>query len=222
MADVAVTAADDGTQFRHLVGEDVETSARMRCETDPALVPNACACACACVVYNAFARRRVGEIVVTDHGYDAVTMGAERLARRRGGRIPTARVPLGADEDMAYEAVGAEMGEATDLIVVDQVTSATALRPPLERIGAEALRRGVPMLADGAHAPGLLAAPLADATFDLWTGNLHKWGCAPRGTPALVAHGPLRDLIHPLIDSWGDQDPYPDRFAQQGTLDATS
>ncbi|MGW7423880.1 aminotransferase class V-fold PLP-dependent enzyme [Streptomyces sp. NPDC054813] len=187
---------------------------------DLALVPNASAGAS--VVYNALARRRGGEIVVTDHGYGAVTMGAERLARRWGGRVRTARVPLGADEDEAYEAVAAEIGEATDLVVVDQITSATARRLPVERIGAEARRQGVPMLVDGAHAPGLLVAPLDGATYDFWTGNLHKWGCAPRGTAALVARGPLRDLLHPLIDSWGAEDPYPDRFDQQGTLDATS
>ncbi|MEU9152890.1 aminotransferase class V-fold PLP-dependent enzyme [Streptomyces sp. NPDC048417] len=187
---------------------------------DLALVPNASAGAS--VVYNALARRRGGEIVVTDHGYGAVTMGAERLARRWGGRVRTARVPLGADEDEAYEAVAAEIGEATDLVVVDQITSATARRLPVERIGAEARRQGIPVLVDGAHAPGLLGTPLADATYDFWTGNLHKWGCAPRGTAALVARGPLRDRLHPLIDSWGAQDPYPDRFDQQGTLDATS
>ncbi|MGP4089865.1 aminotransferase class V-fold PLP-dependent enzyme [Streptomyces sp. KR55] len=185
-----------------------------------ALVPNASAGAS--VVYAALSRRRGGEIVVTDHGYGAVTMGAERLARRWGGRVRTARVPLDADEDQAYEAVVAEIGQATDLVVVDQITSATARRMPVERIGAEARRRGIPVLVDGAHAPGLLAAPLADATYDFWVGNLHKWGCAPRGTAALVARGPLRDRLHPLIDSWGAADPYPDRFDQQGTIDATA
>ncbi|MGW2958909.1 aminotransferase class V-fold PLP-dependent enzyme [Streptomyces sp. NPDC001220] len=187
---------------------------------DLALVPNASAGAS--VVFNALERRRGGEIVVTDHGYGAVTMGAARLARRWGGRVRTARIPLGADEDEAYEAVAAEIGAATDLVVVDQITSPTARRLPVERIGAEARRHGVPMLVDGAHAPGLLVAPLDGATYDFWTGNLHKWGCAPRGTAALVARGPLRDLLHPLIDSWGAEEPYPDRFDQQGTIDATS
>ncbi|MGW7243531.1 aminotransferase class V-fold PLP-dependent enzyme [Streptomyces sp. NPDC054804] len=187
---------------------------------DLALVPNASAGAS--VVFNALERRRGGEIVVTDHGYGAVTMGAARLARRWGGRVRTARIPLGADEDEAYEAVAAEIGEATDLVVVDQITSPTARRLPVERIGAEARRQGVPMLVDGAHAPGLLVAPLDGATYDFWTGNLHKWGCAPRGTAALVARGPLRDLLHPLIDSWGAEEPYPHRFDQQGTIDATS
>ncbi|MEU7471383.1 aminotransferase class V-fold PLP-dependent enzyme [Streptomyces sp. NPDC044984] len=186
---------------------------------DLALVPNASAGASA--VYAGLERRGGGEIVVTDHGYGAVTMGAERLARRWGGRVRTARVSLDAGEQQAYEAVMAEVGEATGLVVVDQITSATARRLPVERIGARTRRLGIPLLVDGAHAPGLIAAPLDGAACDFWTGNLHKWGCAPRGTAALVARGPLRDGLHPLIDSWGAADPYPERFDQQGTLDAT-
>jgi isopenicillin-N epimerase len=187
---------------------------------DLALVPNASAGVSA--VYAAMTRHRGGEIVVTDHGYGAVTMGAERLARRWGGTVRTARVPLDADEEQAYEAVLAEVGDATDLIVVDQITSATARRMPVARIGAEARRRGIPLLVDGAHAPGLVDAPLAGLECDFWVGNLHKWACAPRGTAALVARGPLRDVLHPLIDSWGADEPYPERFDHQGTFDATS
>ncbi|MEU1417163.1 aminotransferase class V-fold PLP-dependent enzyme [Streptomyces sp. NPDC049097] len=187
---------------------------------DLALVPNASAGAS--VVFAALTRRRGGEIVVTDHGYGAVTMGAERLARRWGGRVRTARVPLDADEEQAAAAVIAETGEDTDLVVVDHITSATARRMPVERIGEAARSRDIPLLVDGAHAPGLLASPLAEATCDFWVGNLHKWGCAPRGTAALIARGPLRDRLYPLIDSWGAADPYPDRFDQQGTLDATA
>lgn len=186
---------------------------------DLALVPNASAGAS--VVYAGLERRGGGEIVVTDHGYGAVTTGAERLARRWGGRVRTARVPLDAGEEQAYEAVTAEVDEATELVVVDQITSATARRLPVERIGAETRRLGVPLLVDGAHAPGLIADPLSGSACDFWAGNLHKWGCAPRGTAALVARGPLRDGLYPLIDSWGAADPYPERFDQQGTLDAT-
>ncbi|MFE7812011.1 aminotransferase class V-fold PLP-dependent enzyme [Streptomyces sp. NPDC057433] len=186
---------------------------------DLALVPNASAGAS--VVFANLRRRHGGEIVVTDHGYGAVTMGAERLARRWGGRVRTAVVPLDADEEQAYEAVAAELSDATDLVVVDQITSPTARRMPVERIGAEARRRGVPLLVDGAHAPGLIADPLAGPACDFWVGNLHKWACAPRGTAALVARGPQRDDLYPLIDSWGAGDPYPDRFDQQGTVDAT-
>ena len=198
----------------------VDLAAFLRATPDDlALVPNASAGVS--VVLNALPRRRGGAIVVTDHGYGAVTMGAERLARRWGGEVRTARVPLDADEEQAYEAVLAEVDDATDLIVVDQITSATARRMPVERIGAEAARLGIPLLVDGAHAPGLIAAPLDGLTCDFWVGNLHKWGCAPRGTAGLVARGAQREDLYPLIDSWGAPDPYPDRFDQQGTVDVT-
>ncbi|MEU0641404.1 aminotransferase class V-fold PLP-dependent enzyme [Streptomyces umbrinus] len=198
----------------------VDLAAFLRATPDDlALVPNASAGVS--VVLNALPRRRGGAIVVTDHGYGAVTMGAERLARRWGGEVRTARVPLDADEEQAYEAVMVEVDDATDLIVVDQITSPTARRMPVERIGAETARLGIPLLVDGAHAPGLLAAPLDGLTCDFWVGNLHKWGCAPRGTAALVARGAQREDLYPLIDSWGAPDPYPDRFDQQGTVDVT-
>ncbi|WP_442817213.1 aminotransferase class V-fold PLP-dependent enzyme [Streptomyces sp. NBC_01334] len=186
---------------------------------DLALVPNASAGAS--VVYTALAARPGGDIVVTDHGYGAVTMGAERLARRWGTGVRTARVPLAADAEQAYRAVMAQVDDGVALIVLDQITSATARLMPVERVGTEAARRGITLLVDGAHAPGLLAAPLDGLVCDAWVGNLHKWGCAPRGTAALVAHGPLRADLRPLIDSWGAAEPFPDRFDHQGTLDAT-
>ncbi|MET9559493.1 aminotransferase class V-fold PLP-dependent enzyme [Streptomyces tauricus] len=186
---------------------------------DVALVPNASAGIS--VVFASLQRRRGGGIVVTDHGYGAVTMGAERLARRWGGEVRTARVPLEASEEQAYEAVMAAVDDDTDLIVLDQITSATARRLPVELVGAEARRRGIPLLVDAAHAPGLIEAPLSGLICDFWVGNLHKWGCTPRGTATLVARGELREELYPLIDSWGAADPYPDRFDQQGTIDAT-
>ncbi|MFJ1807034.1 MULTISPECIES: aminotransferase class V-fold PLP-dependent enzyme [unclassified Streptomyces] len=187
---------------------------------DLAFVPNASAGAG--VVHAALAARPGGDIVVTDHGYGAVTMGARRLAERWGTRVRTARVPLAADAEQAYRAVMAEVDDDVALIVLDQITSATARLMPVERVGAEAARRGVALLVDGAHAPGLLAAPLDGLVCDAWVGNLHKWGCAPRGTAALVARGPLSADLHPLIDSWGAAEPFPDRFDQQGTIDATA
>jgi isopenicillin-N epimerase len=192
----------------------------LRVEVDDlALVPNASAGASA--VFASLAARPGGEIVVTDHGYGAVTMGAHRLARRWGGSVRTARVPLDADEDSAYEAVVSSLGAATGLIVLDHVTSATARRLPVARVAAEARRRGIPLLIDAAHVPGLIDAPLTGLAGDFWVGNLHKFACAPRGTSALVARGPQRAELYPLIDSWGAEDPFPARFDSQGTVDVT-
>ncbi|GJF33139.1 aminotransferase class V [Kitasatospora sp. NE20-6] len=186
---------------------------------DLALVPNASAGAS--VVYGNLPARPGGEVLVTDHGYGAVTMGAERLARRWGGSVRTARVPLDATAEQACAAVLAGITDRTALIVLDHITSATARWMPVAQIGAAARARGIPLLVDGAHVPGLAEDPLAGLEFDVWVGNLHKFGCAPRGASALVARSELRHELHPLIDSWGAGEPFPERFDTQGTLDAT-
>jgi isopenicillin-N epimerase len=188
-------------------------------EHETALVPNASAGAS--VVYGNLPHRAGAEILVTDHGYGAVTMGAARLARRWGGTLRTVHVPLEATADEAYRAVADAFTDRTALAVVDHITSATARLMPVARIAAEARRRGITLLVDGAHAPGMLADPLAGPDADYWVGNLHKFPCAPRGTAALVARAATRQDLHPLIDSWGATEPFPERFDHQGTIDAT-
>lgn len=187
---------------------------------DTVFVPNASAAAT--VVLNALRLEPDDEILVSDHGYGAVTMGAQRLARRFGARVRVVAVPLAASADEVVECFRAELTDAVRLVVVDQITSPTARLFPTARITELARERGARVLVDGAHAPGLVPNAAAAAGGDWWFGNLHKWPCAPRGSALLVTEAADRDELWPLIDSWGAQERYPERFDTQGTLDATS
>ncbi|GAA1734448.1 aminotransferase class V-fold PLP-dependent enzyme [Microbacterium paludicola] len=186
---------------------------------DTAFVPNSSAAAT--VVYNSLRLEPGDEILVTDHGYGAITMGARRLAHRFGARIRVVALPLAATADQVVEAFRAALTDAVKLVVVDQITSPTARLLPVDRIADLAHERGARVLVDGAHAPGLVA-DAAVTRADWWFGNLHKWACAPRGSALLVTTAPDRDELWPLIDSWGADEPYPGRFDSQGTLDATA
>lgn len=157
-------------------------------------------------------------IVCTDQGYGAVRFAIERRARQTGAGIVTAGVPLDADDDAVLAAVAAAMDDRTAVVVVDQITSPTAMVFPLDRLTALCRDAGVPIVVDGAHAPGLIDDPCA-ARPDFWTGNLHKWPCAPRGSAALVVGERWRDRTFPLIVSFGDCQPYAERFDDQATVD---
>lgn len=184
-----------------------------------ALVQNASAGVSA--VYNSLEFAPGSEIVMTNHAYGAVLHGAYRVAGRYGGRVRIAEVPLDADAVTAIALVMAEVSNKTALIVVDQITSATARAFPVEAIAEAASAKCVPVLVDGAHAPGILESPVPD--FDgFWVGNLHKFACAPRGTAALVARGPHANTLTPLIDSWGFPHSFPENFDHVGTQDVTS
>jgi len=187
---------------------------------DSAFVPNASAAAT--VVYNALQLEAGDEILVTDHGYGAVTMGAQRLARRFGASVRAVALPLLADDDEVVQRFADALTAHTRLIVIDQITSPTARMLPTKRIAEIAAARGVRTLVDGAHAPGLVADAASQAGGDWWLGNLHKWPCAPRGSALLVTAASDREELWPLIDSWGAPEPYPHRFDTQGTIDATT
>ncbi|WP_328535346.1 aminotransferase class V-fold PLP-dependent enzyme [Streptomyces sp. NBC_00344] len=163
------------------------------------------------------------EVLLTDHAYGAVDMAARRAAARDGARVRVVHVPLDADSSAVTGLMAAAMNPATSLVVVDQVTSATARLLPVRDITVRAHAVGARVLVDGAHAPGLLADPLdLIGEADYWVGNLHKWMCAPRGTAVLFARGPLTQRLFPVIDSWGAADPFPSRFDRQGTVDLTA
>lgn len=185
------------------------------------LVLVANASAGASVMFRALAQSGPLHVVVTDHGYGAVSMGAERVARETGGTVTTLQIPLGATDDEVLQVFTAHLSShQTDLVVVDQVTSPTARRLPVAEIARRARSLGARVLVDGAHAPGALADPVVREA-DVWIGNLHKFWCAPRGSAVLVRNSPDLDL-YPLVDSWGGRERYPERFNHQGTVDITS
>lgn len=187
-------------------------------ESRTALVPNASAGVS--TVYQNVPSARGMEIVTTNHAYGAVLEGARRLARRNDGHLRIVEIPLDADGNNVSTRIFAEVTSRTALIVLDQITSATARAFPIEKVAQRANELGIPLLVDGAHAAGILPNPVPDFS-GFWVGNLHKFACAPRGTAALVALGPEQFPLYPLIDSWGYPHAFPDNFDHVGTQDTT-
>jgi isopenicillin-N epimerase len=159
-------------------------------------------------------------IVLTDHAYGAVRYACERAAARVGGTVRIVRVPLEAESDEATQRIIAAFDPSTALVVLDQITSPTARFLPVAEVSTYAREHGILSLIDGAHSPGLMAAPVVTEA-DFWVGNLHKFACCPRGTAVLVVRDPGARTIHPTIDSWGAETTFPHSFDIQGTLDLT-
>lgn len=156
--------------------------------------------------------------VVTDHGYGGVAIAVRRVAAERRCEVTVVEVALDADDDTIVSAVAEAADDRTACIVIDQVTSATAKVLPVARVAALGRSRGVPVVVDGAHAPGLVDAPVVG---DYWSGNLHKWPCAPRGTAVLYVVPERRGSVVPPVVSWGDPLGFPGSFDAPGTIDAT-
>ena len=162
------------------------------------------------------------QILLTDHAYPAVLKAVRRACDRSGAEMVVVPIPLPlpAGESIA-DTFSAALSERTRLAIVDHVTSPTAAILPVERIVADCRRSGAHVLVDAAHGPGMLPMDLGSLRPDFWTGNFHKWVCAPKGAAALYVGPEHRGRIRPLVASHGYPGTLTDEFDWTGTHDPT-
>jgi isopenicillin-N epimerase len=176
------------------------------------------------------------EILTTDHEYNATINVLRHVAERDGARVAVVEIPFPVgSEDAVVDAILGAVTARTRLALISHVTSPTALVFPIERIVAGLAERGVEILVDGAHAPGMLPLDLDRLGAAWYAANLHKWVCAPKGAAFLHARRDRQPGIRPNTISHGanavlDDEPgggagrtrYRAEFDWQGTLDPTA
>jgi len=173
--------------------------------------------------------RRGDEVLTTNFDYNACRNVLVEVVRRAGAKLIVARVPFPLrSPNEAVEAILLAVTPRTRLAMIDHVTSDTALVLPIARIIHELEARGVDTLVDGAHAPGMLPLNLQKLRPAYYTGNLHKWVCAPKGAAFLWAREDKQADLQPAVISHGNNRPrtghtvFQDRFDWAGTCDPTA
>ncbi|MBA3946774.1 MAG: aminotransferase class V-fold PLP-dependent enzyme [Herpetosiphonaceae bacterium] len=166
------------------------------------------------------------EIMGTNHEYGAVDRTWRFVCRQRGTRYinqPLA-LPIHTPEEF-MEQLWAGVTERTRVISISHITSFSALKFPVEEVCRRARAAGILTVIDGAHAPGQIDLHLDTLGADFYTGNCHKWLCAPKGAGFLYARADWQHLVEPLVVShgWESETPgasrFHDHFDWNGTHD---
>ncbi|GAP14752.1 selenocysteine lyase [Longilinea arvoryzae] len=155
------------------------------------------------------------EVLASDHEYGALDRTWRFLAGKHGFKyinIPIL-LPVTRDDDFV-SAFFEHVNSHTRVIFLSHITSPTALIFPVQAICERARAAGILTVIDGAHAPGQIPLDLDALGADFYSGNLHKWLCAPKGSAFLYAAPRVQHLVEPLIVSWGweSENPGPSRF----------
>jgi isopenicillin-N epimerase len=187
---------------------------------DLVFVPNATAGVNA--VLRSLALDPEDELLLTNHTYAACRKTVEFVAARTGARVVVAELPFPCrHEDEIFARVLQCVSPRTRLALLDHVTSPTALVLPLARLVSELRARGIDTLVDGAHAPGMVPIGLNELGAAYYTGNAHKWLCAPKGAAFLHVRRNRQADLHPNAISHGYSEGFRAEFDWTGTFDPT-
>ena len=155
------------------------------------------------------------EVLTTDHEYGACDRTWKFLAGKGGFNYvrQSISVPVSTSDDFV-EQLWQGVTPCTKVIFLSHITSPTAITFPIAEVCRRAREQGILTVVDGAHVPGQIHLNLEERGADYYTGNLHKWLCAPKGAGFLYARPEKQSLLEPLVVSWGyeSEKPSPSQF----------
>ncbi len=160
------------------------------------------------------------EVLTTSNVYNAVRKTLEFVTERASARLVIAEIPFPMrNTGEIVDAIMAAITARTRLVVVDHVTSETAITMPLGEIIEQVKERGIPVLVDGAHAPGMLRLSLENLGATYYAGNCHKWLGSPRGCGFLWTDPEYQRRVRPNVISHYINEGYHRAFDWPGSKD---
>ena len=169
------------------------------------------------------------EIIVPDHSYQACWNAVDFVTERSGAKTVVVEVPFRVEGPQeVIDIIMAAVTDRTVLALIDTVTSPTGMRMPFEELIEQLQSRGVDVLLDAAHGPGIVPLDLSALAPAYCTGNCHKWLCSPKGSAFLHIREDRKHLVRPLNISHGAsfegdaQEKFEFEFAWPGTQDPSA
>lgn len=169
------------------------------------------------------------EILSTNHEYGAMDRTWNFYCKKSGAKYIRQNISLPiVSKEQIIEEFWKGYNSNTKVVFLNQMSSATALIFPIKEICDKAQQLGLITIVDGAHVPGHIDLNLTELNPDYYTGTLHKWMLAPKGSSFLYVKREFQNDLEPLVVSWGYESVAPgesqflDYHELQGTRDVSA
>jgi isopenicillin-N epimerase len=166
------------------------------------------------------------EILSTNHEYGAMDRTWNFYCKKSGAKYIRQNISLPiVSKEQLLEDFWKGYSSKTKVIFLNHISSSTALIFPVKEICDKAQQLGLITIIDGAHVPGHIDFDISELNPDYYTGTVHKWMLAPKGSSFLYVKKELQNELDPLVVSWGYESLFPsdsqflDYHEYQGTND---
>jgi isopenicillin-N epimerase len=140
------------------------------------------------------------EVLITNHIYSSCAKQVAFFAKKNQWKVNTAMITLPIlDENEVVEALVKSITPNTKVLLIDHITSASGLIFPIEKIIPIFKEKGIIVIVDGAHAPGMLDLHLDELGADFYVGNIHKWCYVPNGSAIMYVAPKFQADFHPMV-----------------------
>ena len=158
------------------------------------------------LVMQSFLQNPGDQIVTSTQEHRCVNTLGRYLEESRGITVRKHTMDSAAGSQAFCQGILNLINSKTRLVIVSQINCLTGWRPNLAQLCLELKDAKIPLLEDGAHAPG--QGPLSLKEYPLWVASCHKWMGAPNGTGLLKAEPELMEKLKPLSigDRYYDED----------------
>ncbi|MDI6845690.1 MAG: aminotransferase class V-fold PLP-dependent enzyme [Candidatus Saccharicenans sp.] len=160
------------------------------------------------------------EVLGTDQEHPGGESAWKLKAKRCGvvyRQLPVGK-PIKSPEEVIETFVRA-IGLNTRVLAIPHIITGSGAVLPVRELCAEARKRGVFTVIDGAQSPGHIRVDLREIGCDAYCGSFHKWLCAPAGTGFLFLRKERAREIWTTLAStqWDNQEDHGFRLSQRGT-----
>lgn len=160
------------------------------------------------------------EIINTDQEHGGGYAAWKQLAKRKGLVYKQASMPVPAnDPQEIVDAVLSQITKRTRVIAIPHMVSVYGVVIPVKEICAEARKRGIFTILDGAQTIGQIKVDVKDIDCDAYYASLHKWLLAPGGSGILYVKSDQVEKVWCTLASynWENYEDHGFRLQQYGT-----
>ena len=164
------------------------------------------------------------EVVLLDKGHAGARKGWELKAKRAGVSLREIKMPdASATDDELIELYERATTPRTRVWVIEHITSAAAIRFPVDELCARARARGIFSIVDGAQSCGHVPVDVHAMQCDAFYTSASKWLMAPRGISFMYVAAEAQPRIWTTMasDHWDDDKNGAFRFMQRGSTNAS-